>query len=152
LQGGYEIGEILKTIWLRSSFALVLSVLFWFALLTVNIFHLLFIAIILLFITKGTAEKTQHIHSFRHRNWKYLLSLFDLFLLLRLLLTILSGTEWRVDERWKEVLQLTGISFHYVASPDLFNAIPLFINAIMGLQFLTYNSKIYSKHTQSTLF
>jgi hypothetical protein len=56
LQGGYEIGEILKIIWLRSSFALVLSVLFWFSLLTVNIFHLLFIAIILLFITKGGAE------------------------------------------------------------------------------------------------
>lgn len=127
-----------------------LSVLFWFALLTVNIFHLLFIAIILLFITKGAAEKTQQMHSFRHRNWKYLVGLFNLFLLLRLLMMLMEG--WGVEESWKEVLQLTGISFRYVPSNDLFNAIPLLINAIMGLQFLTYNSKIYSKHSQSTLF
>lgn len=29
---------------------------------------------------------------------------------------------------------------------------PLIINAIIGLQYLTYNSKIYSEHSQSTLF
>lgn len=147
LQGGYEIGEILKIIWLRSSFALVLSVLFWFALLTVNIFHLLFIGIILLFITKGAAEKSET-HSFRHRNWKYLAALFNLFLILRLLLTLVGDRR----EAGKEVLQLAGISYHYLASADYFNAIPLLINAIIALQFLTYNSKIYSKHSQSSLF
>ena len=47
---------------------------------------------------------------------------------------------------------MAGISFHYVPSSDLFNAVPLLINAIIGLQFLTYNSKIYSQHSQSTLF
>lgn len=52
----------------------------------------------------------------------------------------------------KNILQLSGISFKYVTNMNLFNEVPLFINAIMGLQFFTYNSKIYSKHTQSTLF
>jgi hypothetical protein len=151
LQGGYEIGEIMKIIWLRSSFALVLSVLFWFALLTVNIFHLLFIAIILLFITKGSAEKSQ-IHSFRHRNWKYLLGLFNAFLVLRLAFMLTAQAGWNGDEKWREFLQLTGISFSYVSSANFFNGVPLLINAIMGLQYLTYNSKIYSKHTQSILF
>lgn len=67
-------------------------------------------------------------------------------------MVLMEGWGWGVEERCKEVLQLTGISFRYVPSRHLFNAIPLLINAIMGLQFLTYNSKIYSKHSQSTIF
>ena len=95
LQGGYEIGEIIKTFWLRSSFALVLSVLFWYSLLTVNIFHLLFIAIILLFITKGSGES--QMHSFRHRNWKYLLGLFNVFLTLRLFYALAVNSGWTIN-------------------------------------------------------
>lgn len=67
-------------------------------------------------------------------------------------MVLMEGWGLGVEESWKELLQLTGISFRYVPSNNLFNAIPLLINSIMGLQFLTYNSKIYSKHSQSTLF
>lgn len=79
--GGAEVGELVRALWARGSFSLVLTILFWFSLLTVNVFHLLFIAIILLFITR---DSQPHLRSYRHRNWKYLLFIFNLFLLLRL--------------------------------------------------------------------
>lgn len=48
-----NITRVLRSIWLRSSFVLVLLVLFWFSLLTVNLFHISFVLIVLLFITKN---------------------------------------------------------------------------------------------------
>jgi len=92
VHGGYELGELVKVIWLRTSFAFVLSLLFWFSLLTVNIFHLLFIAIILLFITR---DSKPHTVSYRHKNWKYLLFLFNLFLVLRYIYQIAILRSWQ---------------------------------------------------------
>jgi hypothetical protein len=53
LQGGQILGETIRSFWLKSSFAVVLMLLFWFSLLTVNIFHLLFIIVVLLFVIKS---------------------------------------------------------------------------------------------------
>lgn len=46
-----EATEIIKKIWLRSSFVLVLAILFWYSLKTVNIFHLILTLVLLIFIT-----------------------------------------------------------------------------------------------------
>jgi hypothetical protein len=54
---------MLRSFWLRASFAVVLALLFWFSLLTVNIFHLLFIIVVLLFVIRN--ERVDR-HSYRH--------------------------------------------------------------------------------------
>ena len=56
VQGWRMVGLTLRVVWLRASFVLVLLLLFWFSLLTVNIFHLLFIIVVLLFVTKDECE------------------------------------------------------------------------------------------------
>lgn len=48
-----SIADAIRLVWLRNSFAIVLAVLFWFGLRAVNIFHMAFIIVILLFITRG---------------------------------------------------------------------------------------------------
>jgi len=108
LQGGTEVGELVKVIWLRTSFSVVLSILFWFSLLTVNIFHLLFIAIILVFITQDSQPNSV---SYRHKNWKYLVLLFNIFLLLRFVYQIATENGWQPGEWLLHLLQLTGIFF-----------------------------------------
>ena len=74
--------KIVKNILLRTSFIIVLTILFWFALKTVNIFHIVFIILLLLFITRNSKSETNG-RSFRNRNWKYLLFIFQFFLILR---------------------------------------------------------------------
>jgi hypothetical protein len=51
-----EVTEIVKKIWLRSSFVLVLAFLFWFSLKTVNIFHIILTIILLIFISAKNAK------------------------------------------------------------------------------------------------
>ena len=53
----------------------------------------------------------------------------------------------------KLLLEIIGISFSYLpeSSIRLFNLIPLAINTIIGLQYLTYNSKIYHIHKGSSI-
>lgn len=75
-----EVTEIVKKIWLRSSFVLVLAFLFWFSLKTVNVFHIVLTIILLIFIS---AKNAKNQHSYRHKNWVYLLSLFNFFLVCR---------------------------------------------------------------------
>ena len=70
----------LKALWLRWCFIIVLILLFWFALMKVNIFHLGLTAILLLFVTRGTEDGER---SFRNKNWKYLMGVFNAFLILR---------------------------------------------------------------------
>ena len=48
-----NIADAIRLVWLRNSFVIVLAVLFWFGLRTVNIFHMTFIIMVLLFITRG---------------------------------------------------------------------------------------------------
>lgn len=79
-----------RTIWLRSSFVIVLVIFFWFSLLTVNLFHIVFVITVLLFITQDGRDEEHHQHSFRNRNWIYLMIAFDVFLMLRLLFSIAS--------------------------------------------------------------
>ena len=81
VQMGEIVGSMLRSLWLRLSFAFVLALLFWFSLLTVNVFHLVLIIVVLLFVVKN--ERVEQ-RSYRHRNWKYLQLLFNIFLLSRL--------------------------------------------------------------------
>ena len=46
-----EVTEIVKKVWLRSSFVLVLAFLFWYSLKTVNIIHIILTVVLLIFIT-----------------------------------------------------------------------------------------------------
>lgn len=141
LQGGQVVGSMLRSFWLRVSFAVVLALLFWFSLLIVNIFHLLFIAVVLLFVIKN--ERVDK-HSYRHRNWKYLQLLFNIFLISRLAYSLAISYNKQASLAVGRILDITGISYAY--TPDLpeFNLIPLLINAAIGLQYLTYSSAIYS--------
>ena len=41
------------------------------------------------------------------------------------------------------LLEITGISFNYASNAQLFNLVPLLINAAIGFQYLTYTSTIY---------
>lgn len=53
-----QVAEIVKKLWLRSSFVLVLAVMFWFALKTVNVFHILLTIVLLIFVSaKGSTSK-----------------------------------------------------------------------------------------------
>jgi hypothetical protein len=77
-----QVAEIVKKLWLRSSFVLVLAVMFWFALKTVNVFHILLTIVLLIFVSaKGSTSKNEF--SYRHKHWIYLLIFFDTFLILR---------------------------------------------------------------------
>lgn len=110
LQGGQVLGATIRSFWLRSSFAVVLLLLFWFSLLTVNIFHLLFIIVVLLFVIKSEPE---HHHSYRHRNWKYLQLLFNTFLTLRLFYAMTSTYEIQIPHYFQSILDIAGISYVY---------------------------------------
>jgi hypothetical protein len=131
---------MLRSFWLRASFAVVLALLFWFSLLTVNIFHLLFIIVVLLFVIRN--ERVDR-HSYRHENWKYLQLLFNIFLVLRLAYALALDYGYNLSSL-SGLLQITGISFSYTPTLHFFNLIPLLINAAIGLQYLTYNSAIYA--------
>jgi hypothetical protein len=126
----------------------VLALLFWFSLLTVNVFHLLFIFVVLLFVTKNEPE---HRHSYRHRNWKYLQLLFNLFLLLRFVYALLHAYGLPFPSAAEALFDIVGISYVYSPAPQLFNLVPLLINAAIGLQYLTYVSTIYATHYRQPL-
>lgn len=88
--------RVVRAIWLKSSFIIVLLIFFWFSLLTVNIFHICFVITVLLFITKdGKVEDNEH--SFRHRNWIYLMIIFDVYLLLRFGFSVLKEYGLNLD-------------------------------------------------------
>lgn len=114
ISGSIEVGEIVKTVWLKSSFGVVLGLLFWFSLITVNMFHLVFIVILLLFITKDSGR--QNTESYRHRHWGYLLALFNFFLVLRVVYALMvyySITLPLNSELMKSMVALTGIPYRY---------------------------------------
>lgn len=106
-----EMTEIVKKIWLRSSFVLVLAFLFWFSLKTVNVFHIILTIILLIFIS---AKNEKNEYSYRHKHWVYLLSLFNIFLVLRevyhlsIYYDIYKG--YQENTIFHNVLDLAGIS------------------------------------------
>lgn len=101
---------MLRSFWLRASFGVVLAILFWFSLLTVNIFHLLFIIVVLLFVVRNErVDRT----SYRHRNWKYLQFLFNVFLLCRLVYELCRYYEIYPPSSFNGLLEITGISYAY---------------------------------------
>lgn len=132
-----------RTVWLRSSFVIVLVILFWFSLLTVNMFHIGFVVIVLLFITKDGRDE-EHQHSFRNRNWIYLMIFFDVFLVLRLMFSIAKEYELGLADLFEEILALLGISYRYGVNQSHFNLIPLIISGIITVQYWTYTSRIYN--------
>lgn len=68
--------------------------LFWFALKTVNVLHIVLVVILLLLVTRGEGQPG----GFRERNWKYLLGGFQIFLVLRWLWW--SVIEWYDLSSW----------------------------------------------------
>ena len=70
--------------------------------------------------------------------------MFNLFLILRVVYVIaremLGGN---YSPFIASLLAITGISFNYASDVQLFNLVPLLINAAIGFQYLTYTSTIY---------
>lgn len=147
-----NITSLLRSIWLRSSFVFVLMILFWFSLLTVNIFHICFVLIVLLFITKNNPNTHSQEPSFRHRNWKYLILLFDVFLILRFVyLFLVKDFKVRFGSTFNDVLSIIGIQYSYRSSLDSFNIVPLIVSGVLTIQYWTYTSRIYDMETKSSL-
>lgn len=148
-----NITQVLRSVWLRSSFVFVLLVLFWFSLLKANIFHICFVLIVLLFITKNNPNVNSQEPSFRHRNWKYLILLFNIFLVLRFLwLMLIKDFNVQFSEMTNNILSVIGISYEYrsnetlnenASSFDNFNVIPLIVSGVLTIQYWTYTSRIY---------
>lgn len=137
--------KFLRSIWLRSSFVFVLLILFWFSLLTVNLFHISFILIVLLFITKNNSPHSQQ-PSFRHKNWKYLVYIFNLFLVLRLSWIIIDKNIcFQLSQNIYDILSIIGITYDYGLKWHYFNLIPLLVSGVLTVQFWTYSSRIYIK-------
>ena len=82
IQLAISITKLVRSIVLRGSFMVVLSVLLWFALKTVNVFHIGLVVVLLLFITKNAKSDTNE-RSFRNRKWKYLQGIFQIFMVCR---------------------------------------------------------------------
>lgn len=139
-----SITRVLRSVWLRSSFVFVLLVLFWFSLLTVNLFHISFVLIVLLFITKNNNSKDQQ-PSFRHRNWKYLVLLFNIFLVSRLCWLILdTDFQLKITGKLNDILSIIGITYNYGLNWSYFNMIPLLVSGVLTVQYWTYSSRIYN--------
>lgn len=147
-----NITRVLRSVWLRSSFVFVLLVLFWFSLLTVNVFHISFILIVLIFITKNTHSTSKkdlngqinHLPSFRHRNWKYLILLFNVFLLLRFIwLACKIDLHINLQNNIHDILSIIGITYNYGLNWEYFNMIPLLVSGVLTIQYWTYSSLIY---------
>ena len=138
----------LRSMWLRSSFVLVLFGFFWFSLLTVNIFHITFVLTVLIFVVKGNSS-TPGVPSFRHRNWKYLVLLFDIFLSIRLLWIILKEQSYPIGANIVNFMNILGITYAYNQDFEYFNVVPLLISAMLTVQLWTYSSRIYHLETKS---
>lgn len=149
-EAGISITRLLRAIWLRSSFILVLLVFFWFSLLTVNVFHICFVVIVLLFVVKGNSTKPG-VPSFRHRHWKYLVILFDIFLLIRYGWSILVESGEQVSQQMLDFLNIMGITYFYNLDPRCFNFVPLLVSATITVQLWTYTSRIYHMETRSSI-
>lgn len=143
-EAGISLTSILRSIWLKSSFVLVLLVFFWFSLLTVNIFHIGFVLLVLLFVVKGNSHQPG-IPSFRHRNWKYLVILFDVFLLTRFVWIVCGESGVVAGEKTSDVLDVFGITYLYIKDPAYFNLVPLLVSATITVQLWTYTSRIYDE-------
>jgi hypothetical protein len=142
---------VLRSIWLRSSFVFVLLVLFWFALLTVNLFHISFVIIVLLFIAKTNNTHSEQ-PSFRHKNWKYLVLLFNVFLVSRLFWLISQkDLNKSLPAHLHDILSLFGIPYRYNLSLEYFNMIPLIVSGVLTVQYWTYSSRIYDLESKKAI-
>ena len=146
-----NITRIIRAIWLRSSFVFVLLILFWFSLLTVNLFHISFVLIVLLFIIKNSNQSPTQ-PSFRHRNWKYLMVLFNTFLVSRLIwLVSQKDARLALSGKVNDILSIIGITYDYGLAWQYFNMIPLIVSGVLTVQYWTYSSRIYDLESKQTL-
>ena len=76
--------------------------------------------------------------------------LFNIFLFFRFTYEITLYYQMQPSAWLESILDITGISYHYTADAQLFNLIPLLINAAIGFQYLTYTSTIYSSGDNRT--
>lgn len=133
----------LRALWLRWCFVLVLAVLCWFGLKEVNLFHLGLMTVLLLFITRGSESGGR---SFRNRNWKWLLLMFNLFVVARYAYSLVDG-----NARKGSIVELLGLSKDYNGDDsDLnFNLLPLVMLTFVVLQYWTYNSRTYQEKSKN---
>lgn len=130
-----------KALWLRWCFVIVLSMLFWFGLRQVNLFHLALMIVLLLFITRSSETGAR---SFRNRNWKYLLMFFNGFVAARYVYSMMVG------RLHGDMVELAGLSYDYNQGHEEynFNMLPMLMDILIVLQYWTYQSRIYQEKSK----
>lgn len=93
--------------------------------------------VLLLFITLGSESGSR---SFRNRNWKYLLTMFNVFVISRYLYSMVDGSP-----QTGSILELIGLSKNYNTEPanTNFNLLPYLMLTFVVLQYWTYKSRTY---------
>ncbi|CAD8086378.1 unnamed protein product [Paramecium primaurelia] len=147
----FQIAQLIWAFILRNSYSITLVIVFWISLFTANIIHTLLLVTTILFIVRHENKNRSHQqHSFRHRNWIWMVVIINMIILLKyvyMLEMVVFG------DFGYNIIELFGFQFEYNLPFNLgfndkdFGSLSVFwmLDCFVVLQYETYKSTTYKQ-------